>query len=151
MVCVVVLMSWVICGMCCCFDVILIGHLCPVLLFWWRRSSVVCAFCDSYCVDILMQSGKLVAWVFGGMCCYFDGTGHQWCVCCDSYCVDIHMQSGKLVAVRDGSYSLFDNTRAIEGLTPAPNLKVRATFLRSTLCFLCFSFFLVCFLLFVLS
>ena len=28
----------------------------------------MCAFCDSYCVDIHMQSGKLVAWVFGGMC-----------------------------------------------------------------------------------
>ncbi|KAK7108033.1 mediator of RNA polymerase II transcription subunit 14-like isoform X2 [Littorina saxatilis] len=39
------------------------------------------------------------------------------------YCVDIHMQSGKLVAVRDGSYGLFDNTRVIEGLTPAPSLK----------------------------
>ena len=27
-----------------------------------------CVCCDSYCVDIHMQSGKLVAWVFGGMC-----------------------------------------------------------------------------------
>ena len=67
MVCLV-LMSCVICGVCCCFDVILIGHLWPVLLFWWHRSSVMCVFCDSYCVDILMQSGKLVAWVFGSMC-----------------------------------------------------------------------------------
>lgn len=53
-----------------------------------------------------------------------------------SYCVDIHMQSGKLVVVRDGSYGLFDNTRVIEGLTPAPNLKVRASSLHARLAFL---------------
>ncbi|KAL8611339.1 hypothetical protein ACOMHN_014394 [Nucella lapillus] len=39
------------------------------------------------------------------------------------YCVDIHMQSGRLVAVRDGAFGLFDSSRAIEGFSPAPNLK----------------------------
>lgn len=39
------------------------------------------------------------------------------------YCLDIHMRSGKLVAVRDGSYGLFDNSRVIEGLSPAQGLK----------------------------
>ncbi|XP_025098562.1 mediator of RNA polymerase II transcription subunit 14-like isoform X2 [Pomacea canaliculata] len=39
------------------------------------------------------------------------------------YCLDIHMKTGKVVAVRDGSYGLFDNSRVIEGLTPASGLK----------------------------
>lgn len=34
------------------------------------------------------------------------------------------MKTGKVVAVRDGSYGLFDNSRVIEGLTPASGLKV---------------------------
>lgn len=40
------------------------------------------------------------------------------------YCIDIYCRSRGVVAIRDGAYSLFDNTKIIEGFYPAPGLKV---------------------------
>ncbi|MFT7799734.1 mediator of RNA polymerase II transcription subunit 14-like [Arapaima gigas] len=40
------------------------------------------------------------------------------------YCIDIYCRSRGVVAVRDGAYSLFDNTKIVEGFYPAPGLKV---------------------------
>ncbi|XP_036401903.1 mediator of RNA polymerase II transcription subunit 14-like [Megalops cyprinoides] len=39
------------------------------------------------------------------------------------YCIDIYCRSRGVVAVRDGAYSLFDNTKIVEGFYPAPGLK----------------------------
>ncbi|RXN01880.1 Mediator of RNA polymerase II transcription subunit 14 [Acipenser ruthenus] len=39
------------------------------------------------------------------------------------YCIDIYCRSRGVVAIRDGAYSLFDNTKIIEGFYPAPGLK----------------------------
>uniref|UniRef100_A0A8C6VS46 Mediator of RNA polymerase II transcription subunit 14 n=1 Tax=Naja naja TaxID=35670 RepID=A0A8C6VS46_NAJNA len=39
------------------------------------------------------------------------------------YCIDIHCQSRGVVAIRDGAYSLFDNSKIVEGFYPAPGLK----------------------------
>lgn len=41
-----------------------------------------------------------------------------------SYCLDVHFRSNNIVAVRDGAYSLFDTSKATEGFTPIPMLKV---------------------------
>ncbi|XP_014680674.1 PREDICTED: mediator of RNA polymerase II transcription subunit 14-like [Priapulus caudatus] len=40
-----------------------------------------------------------------------------------TYCLDVHCRSGGLVAVRDGAYSLFDKSKAIEGFNPTQGLK----------------------------
>lgn len=40
------------------------------------------------------------------------------------YCIDIYCQSRGVVAIRDGAYSLFDNSKIVEGFYPAPGLKV---------------------------
>lgn len=40
------------------------------------------------------------------------------------YCIDIYCRSRGVVAIRDGAYSLFDNTKIVEGFYPAPGLKV---------------------------
>ena len=40
------------------------------------------------------------------------------------YCIDIYCRSRGVVAIRDGAYSLFDNTKIVEGFHPAPGLKV---------------------------
>ncbi|XP_037136584.1 mediator of RNA polymerase II transcription subunit 14 isoform X2 [Syngnathus acus] len=39
------------------------------------------------------------------------------------YCIDIYCRSRGVVAIRDGAYSLFDNTKIVEGFSPAPGLK----------------------------
>uniref|UniRef100_A0A8B9LPT3 Mediator of RNA polymerase II transcription subunit 14 n=1 Tax=Astyanax mexicanus TaxID=7994 RepID=A0A8B9LPT3_ASTMX len=39
------------------------------------------------------------------------------------YCIDIYCHSRGVVAIRDGAYSLFDNTKIVEGFYPAPGLK----------------------------
>ncbi|XP_035248987.1 mediator of RNA polymerase II transcription subunit 14 isoform X1 [Anguilla anguilla] len=39
------------------------------------------------------------------------------------YCIDIYCSSRSVVAIRDGAYSLFDNTKIVEGFYPAPGLK----------------------------
>ncbi|KAM9342551.1 mediator of RNA polymerase II transcription subunit 14 isoform 2-T2 [Pholidichthys leucotaenia] len=39
------------------------------------------------------------------------------------YCIDIYCRSRGVVAIRDGAYSLFDNTKIVEGFHPAPGLK----------------------------
>ncbi|XP_043927769.1 mediator of RNA polymerase II transcription subunit 14 [Protopterus annectens] len=39
------------------------------------------------------------------------------------YCIDIYCRSRGVVAIRDGAYSLFDNSKIIEGFYPAPGLK----------------------------
>ncbi|XP_061081608.1 mediator of RNA polymerase II transcription subunit 14 isoform X1 [Conger conger] len=39
------------------------------------------------------------------------------------YCIDIYCSSRGVVAIRDGAYSLFDNTKIVEGFYPAPGLK----------------------------
>ncbi|XP_033003053.1 mediator of RNA polymerase II transcription subunit 14 isoform X4 [Lacerta agilis] len=39
------------------------------------------------------------------------------------YCIDIYCQSRGVVAIRDGAYSLFDNSKIVEGFYPAPGLK----------------------------
>uniref|UniRef100_A0A8B9LI50 Mediator of RNA polymerase II transcription subunit 14 n=1 Tax=Astyanax mexicanus TaxID=7994 RepID=A0A8B9LI50_ASTMX len=41
------------------------------------------------------------------------------------YCIDIYCHSRGVVAIRDGAYSLFDNTKIVEGFYPAPGLKVK--------------------------
>lgn len=48
-----------------------------------------------------------------------------------SYCLDVHFRSNKAVAVRDGAYSLFDTSKATEGFTPIPMLKVYCSILIS--------------------
>uniref|UniRef100_A0A665VRT6 Mediator of RNA polymerase II transcription subunit 14 n=1 Tax=Echeneis naucrates TaxID=173247 RepID=A0A665VRT6_ECHNA len=39
------------------------------------------------------------------------------------YCIDIYCRSRGVVAIRDGAYSLFDNTKIVDGFYPAPGLK----------------------------
>ncbi|KAM9319514.1 mediator of RNA polymerase II transcription subunit 14 [Gastrophryne carolinensis] len=39
------------------------------------------------------------------------------------YCIDIYCKSRGVVAIRDGAYSLFDNSKIVEGFYPAPGLK----------------------------
>ncbi|KAJ8407315.1 hypothetical protein AAFF_G00278890 [Aldrovandia affinis] len=39
------------------------------------------------------------------------------------YCIDIYCRGRGTVAIRDGAYSLFDNTKIVEGFYPAPGLK----------------------------
>ncbi|XP_078514416.1 mediator of RNA polymerase II transcription subunit 14 isoform X2 [Lissotriton helveticus] len=39
------------------------------------------------------------------------------------YCIDIYCRSRGVVAIRDGAYSLFDNSKIVEGFHPAPGLK----------------------------
>ncbi|KAM6986472.1 mediator of RNA polymerase II transcription subunit 14 isoform 2-T2 [Aplochiton taeniatus] len=39
------------------------------------------------------------------------------------YCIDIYCRSRGVVAIRDGAYSLFDNTKIVEGFYPAQGLK----------------------------
>ncbi|KAK3096722.1 hypothetical protein FSP39_002661 [Pinctada imbricata] len=39
------------------------------------------------------------------------------------FCVDIHFRGNKIVAVRDGAYSLFDNSKVVDSFTPTPMLK----------------------------
>ncbi|XP_069801267.1 mediator of RNA polymerase II transcription subunit 14 isoform X2 [Dendropsophus ebraccatus] len=39
------------------------------------------------------------------------------------YCIDIYCRSRGVVAIRDGAYSLFDNSKIVEGFCPAPGLK----------------------------
>uniref|UniRef100_T1J569 Mediator of RNA polymerase II transcription subunit 14 n=1 Tax=Strigamia maritima TaxID=126957 RepID=T1J569_STRMM len=39
------------------------------------------------------------------------------------YCLDVHFRAEGLVAIRDGAYSLFDKSKAIEEFTPIPSLK----------------------------
>ncbi|XP_046903225.1 mediator of RNA polymerase II transcription subunit 14 isoform X2 [Hypomesus transpacificus] len=39
------------------------------------------------------------------------------------YCIDIYCRGRGVVAIRDGAYSLFDNTKIVEGFYPAPGLK----------------------------
>jgi len=46
------------------------------------------------------------------------------------YCIDIYCRSRGVVAIRDGAYSLFDNTKIVEGFYPAPGLKVNRPWRR---------------------
>ncbi|XP_039601038.1 mediator of RNA polymerase II transcription subunit 14 isoform X1 [Polypterus senegalus] len=39
------------------------------------------------------------------------------------FCIDIYCRSRGVVAIRDGAYSMFDNTKIVEGFYPAPGLK----------------------------
>ncbi|XP_077583532.1 mediator of RNA polymerase II transcription subunit 14 [Stigmatopora nigra] len=41
----------------------------------------------------------------------------------NTYCIDIYCRSRGVVAIRDGAYSLFDNSKIVEGFQPAPGLK----------------------------
>uniref|UniRef100_A0A1A8B431 Mediator of RNA polymerase II transcription subunit 14 n=1 Tax=Nothobranchius furzeri TaxID=105023 RepID=A0A1A8B431_NOTFU len=43
------------------------------------------------------------------------------------YCIDIYCRSRGVVAIRDGAYSLFDNSKIVEGFHPAPGLKTFLT------------------------
>jgi len=49
------------------------------------------------------------------------------------YCIDIYCRSRDVVAIRDGAYSLFDNTKIVEGFHPAPGLKVPGTRFRAAI------------------
>lgn len=59
------------------------------------------------------------------------------------YCIDIYCRSRGVVAIRDGAYSLFDNTKIVEGFYPAPGLKVLES-ANDMSCSFCFVVF-VCF------
>lgn len=59
------------------------------------------------CFSILPQSATHIRLAFRNM-----------------YCIDIYCRSRGVVAIRDGAYSLFDNTKIVEGFYPAPGLKV---------------------------
>ncbi|XP_074645605.1 mediator of RNA polymerase II transcription subunit 14-like isoform X2 [Tubulanus polymorphus] len=39
------------------------------------------------------------------------------------YCIDVHCRDCKLLAIRDGAYSLFDTSKAVDGFNPIPGLK----------------------------
>lgn len=41
-----------------------------------------------------------------------------------SSCIDVHFRSNKIVSVRDGAYSLFDNSKAVDGFSPTSMFKV---------------------------
>uniref|UniRef100_A0A8C5NXY2 Mediator of RNA polymerase II transcription subunit 14 n=1 Tax=Jaculus jaculus TaxID=51337 RepID=A0A8C5NXY2_JACJA len=58
------------------------------------------------CFSILPQSSTHIRLAFRNM-----------------YCIDIHCRSRGVVAIRDGAYSLFDNSKLVEGFYPAPGLK----------------------------
>ncbi|XP_053418803.1 mediator of RNA polymerase II transcription subunit 14-like [Nycticebus coucang] len=58
------------------------------------------------CFSILPQSSTHIRLAFRNM-----------------YCIDIDCRSRGVVAIRDGAYSLFDNTKLVEGFYPAPGLK----------------------------
>ncbi|XP_044073179.1 mediator of RNA polymerase II transcription subunit 14 isoform X4 [Siniperca chuatsi] len=58
------------------------------------------------CFSILPQSSTHIRLAFRNM-----------------YCIDIYCRSRGVVAIRDGAYSLFDNTKIVEGFYPAPGLK----------------------------
>lgn len=60
------------------------------------------------CFSILPQSATHIRLAFRNM-----------------YCIDIYCRSRGVVAIRDGAYSLFDNTKIVEGFYPAPGLKVK--------------------------
>lgn len=62
------------------------------------------------CFSILPQSATHIRLAFRNM-----------------YCIDIYCRSRGVVAIRDGAYSLFDNTKIVEGFYPAPGLKVGRT------------------------
>lgn len=62
------------------------------------------------CFSILPQSATHIRLAFRNM-----------------YCIDIYCRSRGVVAIRDGAYSLFDNTKIVEGFYPAPGLKVGQT------------------------
>lgn len=51
------------------------------------------------------------------------------------YCIDIYCRSRGVVAIRDGAYSLFDNSKIVEGFYPAPGLKVTVSKLFLSWCF----------------
>lgn len=38
-------------------------------------------------------------------------------------CIDVHFRSNKIVSVRDGAYSLFDNSKAVDGFSPTSMFK----------------------------
>lgn len=59
------------------------------------------------CFSILPQSATHIRLAFRNM-----------------YCIDIYCRSRGVVAIRDGAYSLFDNTKIVEGFYPASGLKV---------------------------
>lgn len=50
------------------------------------------------------------------------------------YCIDIYCRSRGVVAIRDGAYSLFDNSKIVEGFYPAPGLKVTISVFSGMLC-----------------
>uniref|UniRef100_A0A4X2JSE2 Mediator of RNA polymerase II transcription subunit 14 n=1 Tax=Vombatus ursinus TaxID=29139 RepID=A0A4X2JSE2_VOMUR len=58
------------------------------------------------CFSILPQSSTHIRLAFRNM-----------------YCIDIYCRSRGVVAIRDGAYSLFDNSKIVEGFYPAPGLK----------------------------
>ncbi|XP_056902805.1 mediator of RNA polymerase II transcription subunit 14 isoform X1 [Takifugu flavidus] len=62
------------------------------------------------CFSILPQSATHIRLAFRNM-----------------YCIDIYCRSRGVVAIRDGAYSLFDNTKIVEGFYPAPGLKTFLT------------------------
>ncbi len=66
------------------------------------------------CFSILPQSSTHIRLAFRNM-----------------YCIDIYCRSRGVVAIRDGAYSLFDNTKIVEGFYPAPGLKVYQTWRHS--------------------
>ena len=41
------------------------------------------------------------------------------------YCVEVFCRGNGTVGVRDGAYSMFDTREVVEGLSPAPGLRVR--------------------------
>ena len=42
----------------------------------------------------------------------------------DTYCLDVHLRANRCVSVRDGAFSQFDLSKALESLTPTPGLRV---------------------------
>lgn len=53
------------------------------------------------------------------------------------YCLDVHCRCDGVVAVRDGAYSLFDKSKAIEEFTPTQGLKAFLNkFVDESLCYL---------------
>lgn len=78
------------------------------------------------CFSILPQSATHIRLAFRNM-----------------YCIDIYCRSRGVVAIRDGAYSLFDNTKIVEGFYPAPGLKVGQITLQEAdfvTCVTCFAF-----------
>jgi hypothetical protein len=48
-----------------------------------------------------------------------------------SICIDVHFRSNGIVALRDGAFSLFDNSKVVDGFSPAAMFKVGTEFVNN--------------------